>query len=120
MRRTWAAKEFLEFVDGRTALTPETLSGMEPQKPEQLTHADHVKRWHPQFSEAVDAASHSEELVVLPSSTMESKVAKKSRGHRRKQAGKEHQRVETENAQICEYGELCVRERKLSFGPDVL
>jgi hypothetical protein len=113
IRRIWAAKEFMEFVDGRTALTPETLSGVEPQKPEQLTHADHVKRWHPQFSEAVDAVSHSEELVVLPSSTMESKVAKKSRDHRRKQAMKEHQRVETENAQMREHGELCVRERNL-------
>jgi hypothetical protein len=56
-RRMWAAKEFLEFVDGRTALTPETLSGMEPQKPGQFTHSDHVKRWHPQHPEWVHAPS---------------------------------------------------------------
>jgi hypothetical protein len=41
-RRMWAAKGFLEFVDGRTALTHETLSGMAPQQPEQLTCTDHT------------------------------------------------------------------------------
>jgi hypothetical protein len=72
-----------------------------------------VRRWHPQYSEALDAVSHSDVLMVLPSSTITSKVAKKSKEHRRTQAQKEHRLVETENARMREYGELCVQERNL-------
>ena len=99
-RRTWAAKGLLEFADGRAALTSGTLSGVAPQQPEQLARADHAKRqaMASAGSEALGAVSHSEALVVLPSSTTESKVAKKSREHRRKQAHKERERAETESA----------------------
>jgi hypothetical protein len=89
------------------------MSALTPQEPDLHTCANHVRRWHPQCSEALDAVSHSDVLMVLPSSTITSKVAKKSTEHRRNQAQKEHRLVETENARMRECGELCVQERNL-------
>jgi hypothetical protein len=52
-------------------------------------------------------------VMALPSSVTTSKVTKKSKEFRRKQAGSEHRSVERENVQMRKHGELCVRERNL-------